>query len=163
VEYDAEEAWEKLLRCWERSVSEFRKWLYGCSCHNFTEMHNYLNCCSVVQSFLFVATPRTAAHQASLSFTTSRSLLKLMFTESMMPSVLSFVIPFSSCPQSFPASESFPMSCLSDIFLYLCYILTFKYDRKGTQVIGHWVWEWNNNHNTFFSFKKEIYNYWKTK
>ena len=28
----------------------------------------------------------TAAHQASLSFTTSRSLLKLMFTESVMPS-----------------------------------------------------------------------------
>ena len=34
---------------------------------------------------LFV-TPWTAAHQASLSFTISQSLLKLMFTESMMPS-----------------------------------------------------------------------------
>ena len=32
------------------------------------------------------ATPQTAAHQASLSFTTSRSLLKLMSIESMMPS-----------------------------------------------------------------------------
>ena len=32
------------------------------------------------------ATPWTAPHQASLSFTISRSLLKLMFTESVMPS-----------------------------------------------------------------------------
>ena len=32
------------------------------------------------------ATPRTAAHQASLSFTISWSLLKLMFIESVMPS-----------------------------------------------------------------------------
>ena len=34
---------------------------------------------------LFV-TPRTAARQASLSFTTSQSLLKLMFNKSVMPS-----------------------------------------------------------------------------
>ena len=43
----------------------------------------------IVQSLgrvcLFV-TPRTAAHQASLSFTISQSLLKLISTESMMPS-----------------------------------------------------------------------------
>ena len=32
------------------------------------------------------ATPRTAAHQASLSFTISRSLLKLMSVESVVPS-----------------------------------------------------------------------------
>ena len=32
------------------------------------------------------AAPQTAAHQASLSFTTSRSLLKLMSIESVMPS-----------------------------------------------------------------------------
>ena len=43
----------------------------------------------VVQSLSRVqlfATPWTAAHQASLSFTISPSLLKLMFLESMMPS-----------------------------------------------------------------------------
>ena len=33
-----------------------------------------------------LATPRTAAHQASLSFTVSQSLLKLMSIESVMPS-----------------------------------------------------------------------------
>ena len=37
-----------------------------------------------------------------------RSLLKLMFIESVMPSNISYsVVPFSSCLQSFPASGSF--------------------------------------------------------
>ena len=54
-------------------------------------------------------TPST--HQASLSITNSWSLLKLMSIESVMPSSLSSsVVPFSSCPQSFPASGSFQMS-----------------------------------------------------
>ena len=57
------------------------------------------------------ATPRTAAHQASLSLTTSLSLLKCVSVESMMPSNhLILCHPFSSCPQSFPASGSFQMS-----------------------------------------------------
>ena len=38
----------------------------------------------------------------------SQSLLRLMFIESVMPSkISSSVIPFSSCPQSFPVSGSF--------------------------------------------------------
>ena len=59
------------------------------------------------------ATLWTAARQASLSITNSRSLLKLMSIESVMPSTISYsVIPFSSCLQSFPASGSFQMSQL---------------------------------------------------
>ena len=70
----------------------------------------------VVQSLshvrLFV-TPWTAARQASLSIITSRSLLKLTSIELVMPSTISSsVVLFSSCPQSLPASESFPMSQL---------------------------------------------------
>ena len=59
-------------------------------------------------------TPWTAAHQASLSFTNSRSLGKLMSIELMMPSNrLILCHPhFSSCPQFFPESGSFPMSWL---------------------------------------------------
>jgi len=71
---------------------------------------------SCVQLF---ATPWTAAHQASLSITDSRSLLKLTSIESnshpfshihwaIQPSQP--VVPFSSCLLSFPASGSFPMS-----------------------------------------------------
>ena len=66
----------------------------------------------VVQSLSCIrlfATPWTAVQQASLSFTISQSSLKLVFIES----IISFsVIPFSSCPQSFPASGSFLISLL---------------------------------------------------
>ena len=53
----------------------------------------------------------TAAHQTSQSITNSSSLLKLMSIESMIPSnhLILYVVPFSSCLQSFPASRSFPM------------------------------------------------------
>ena len=62
----------------------------------------------VVQSLshvrLFV-TPWTAVCQASLSFTIYLSLLKLMSIESWChPTISSFVAPFFSQPQSFPAS-----------------------------------------------------------
>ena len=43
-------------------------------------------CCSVLSYAQLFVTPRTAAHQASLSFTNSWSLLKFMSIESVMPS-----------------------------------------------------------------------------
>ena len=46
----------------------------------------YYICCSVAKFCRLLATPWTAACQASLSFTTSRSLLKLMSIELAMPS-----------------------------------------------------------------------------
>ena len=69
---------------------------------------------SSVQSHSHVqlfATPWTAAHQASLFLTISQTLLKCLSIESVMPSN-HFILcrPFSSCPQSFPTSESFPIS-----------------------------------------------------
>ena len=70
----------------------------------------------VVQSlsciWLFV-TPWTAARQASVFFTVSWSLIKLMAIESMMPSNhLILCAPLHLLPSSFPASGSFPMSWL---------------------------------------------------
>ena len=71
---------------------------------------------AVIQMFSRVqlfATPWTSAHQASLSFTVSWSLLKFMSIESVMPfSHLILCRPFSSCFQSFPASQSFLMNWL---------------------------------------------------
>ena len=65
---------------------------------------------SCVQLF---ETPWTSACQVSRSITNSRSSLRLTSIESVMPSSLSSsVVPFSSCPQSLPASEYFPMSQL---------------------------------------------------
>ena len=67
---------------------------------------------SLSRVWLF-ATPWIAARQASLSINNSRSLLKLMSIESVIPcSHLILCRPFSSCPQSLPASGSFPMSQL---------------------------------------------------
>ena len=58
------------------------------------------------------ATLWTAAHQASMSFTISLSLLKLLLNESVMHSTISYsVIPFS-CLQSFLALGPFLMSHL---------------------------------------------------
>ena len=69
---------------------------------------------SSVQSLSHVwlfATPWTAALQASLSITNSRSLLKLMSIELVMLSNhLSSLFPFFSHLQSFPASGSFQMT-----------------------------------------------------
>ena len=79
-------------------------------------------CCSIAelrptvcgsQQQLFSCSSWTAALQASLSFTISWSLLRLMSIESVMPSNhLIRCCPFFSCPQFFPASRSFPVSRL---------------------------------------------------
>ena len=69
----------------------------------------------MLSSVRLFATPWIAACQASLSFTISQSLSKLMSIEFVMPSNRDrgwSVTPFSSCPQSFPASGSFQMSLL---------------------------------------------------
>ena len=75
-----------------------------------------LSTLSSVQSLsyaqLFVI-PWTAAHQASLSITNSRSLLNSCpLSQWCHPIISSSVIPFSSCLQSFPASGSFPINHL---------------------------------------------------
>ena len=55
-------------------------------------------------------TPWTAAHQASLSITNSRSPPNLCpLSWRCHPTISSSVVPFSSCPKSFPASGPFPM------------------------------------------------------
>ena len=59
------------------------------------------------------ATPLIAARQASLSISNSRSSLRLMSIELWChPAISSPVVLFSSCPQTLPASESFPISQL---------------------------------------------------
>ena len=62
--------------------------------------------------FRLFATPWTAAHQSSLSFTNSRSSLKLTSIELVLPSTKSSSFARFSCPPSFPASGSFPVSQL---------------------------------------------------
>ena len=59
------------------------------------------------------ATPWTATRQASLSITNSKSLPKpCPLSQWCHPAISSSAVPFSSYPQSLPASKSFPMSQL---------------------------------------------------
>ena len=59
------------------------------------------------------ATSWTAARQASLSITCSRSYPNSCpLSRGCHPTISSSVVPFFSCPQSFPASRSFPVSQL---------------------------------------------------
>ena len=72
----------------------------------------YVQFSSVAQLYM-TATPWNAAHQASLSITSSQSLLTLMsLSQWCHPTISSSVVSFSSCSQSFPASESFQRSQL---------------------------------------------------
>ena len=59
------------------------------------------------------ATPRTAAHQAPCPSPTPRvHPTSCPLSRWCHPTISSSVVPFSSCPQSFPASGSFPMTQL---------------------------------------------------
>ena len=78
-------------------------------------MHWY---CLVPKLCPTFAPPLTAAWQASLSFTISWSLLKVMLIEMVMTSnyLILSVASFSFFPQSFSASRSFPMSSLFSLW-----------------------------------------------
>ena len=72
-----------------------------------------------------LTTPWTAAHQASLSFTVSWSWSNSYpLSQWCHPTLSFYAAPFFSCPLSFPASRSFPMSQLF---------------ASGGQSIGHGV------------------------
>ena len=90
------------LRTYTLSVIHFITWVALNSVNTFV----YLLMLYTLTSIFKLA----SAHQASLSFT--QSSLKLMSIEWCHPAISSSVVPFSSCPQSLPASGSFPMSQL---------------------------------------------------
>ena len=99
----------------------------------------------VVQSLshvqLFV-TPRTAGCQSSLSFAIFRSLLTLMSLESVMPhTTISFTVaPFSSCPQSFPASVFSNESALHNRWpQYWSFRLSISPSSEYSGLISFWM------------------------
>ena len=76
-------------------------------CLNITQFSSVAQLCPTLRD------PWITARQASLSITNSQSPPKPMSIESVMPSNhLILRVPFSSCPQSFPESGSFPVSQL---------------------------------------------------
>ena len=91
----------KPLKMWGFFMTLPSTWLYSVSSVQ-----------SLSHVWLF-ATPWIASRQASLSITNSWSLLKPMPSSRWCyPAISSSVVPFSSGPQSLPASGSFPMSQL---------------------------------------------------
>ena len=75
---------------------------------------------------LFV-TPRTAAHQASLSITKSQSLLKLMSMESVMPSNhLILCHPLLLLPSIFPSIRVFSNESVLHIRWPKCWNFSFS-------------------------------------
>ena len=78
------------------------KFLYTLMIHYLLFLVQQISC------VLLFATTWTAAHQASLSFTISQSLLKLMSTESVMPfNHLAFCCPLLLLPSIFPSIRVF--------------------------------------------------------
>ena len=76
--------------------------------HTHTHTHTYKSSVQSLSRIQFFATPWTATHQASLSITISRSLLKLMSIESVMPSNhLTLCCPLLLLPSIFPSIRVF--------------------------------------------------------
>ena len=99
-----------------RSGGPGQEQVFGNPCSHLSSLiHKYPSVHSV-QSLNHVwlfATPWTVARQASLSITNSRACENSRPSSWWChPTILSSVVHFSSCPQYFPASGSFPMSQL---------------------------------------------------
>ena len=75
--------------------------------------HDGLQFSLVAQLFLTLFDHMNWSMPGLLSITNSQSSLKLTSSSRWChPAISTSVVPFSSCPQSLPASESFPMSQL---------------------------------------------------
>ena len=84
---------------------------WGKGLYEYTQRCRHVSSAQSLSRVRLRAAPWTASCQASLSITNSQGPPKPMSIESVMPSNhLMLSRPFSSCPQSFPASESFQMS-----------------------------------------------------
>ena len=98
----------KLIFCWSSQfIMLFELLLY----RKVVQLYTYIHSSSVQFSRSVMSdsvTPWTAALQASLSITNSRSLLKLLFIESMMPSN-HFILchPLLLLPSIFPSIRVF--------------------------------------------------------
>ena len=91
---------------------------------------------------LLFATPWTATHQASLSFTISQSLLKLMSIESIMPSNhLILCCPLLLLPSIFPSIRVFPneLTLLITWPKYWSYSFSISPSNEYSGLISLWI------------------------
>ena len=94
------------------------------------DKETWYTCISSVQLLSCVqlfGTPRTAVHQASLSFTISWSLLKVMSIESIMPSThLILCYPLLLPPSIFPSIRVFSSKSVLRIRWPKCWSFSFS-------------------------------------
>ena len=116
---------------------------FECVCvseNQYYILYFYLFCCfSVTQSVQLFATPWSAAPQVSLSFTISRSLLKLMSIESVMPSKhLILCHPILLLPSVFPSIRVFSneLPCHSRWPQYWSFIFSISLSNEYSGLIS---------------------------
>ena len=107
------------IKAWfttQYKVSNYWVHMTSTACSPYLHKDDCVPLTSSVQSLSRVplfATPWSAARQASLSITNSRSSLRLTSIESVMPSShLILCRPLLLLPSTLPSSQSFPMSQL---------------------------------------------------
>ena len=98
------------LGLWFRHLKNNFKWVGNINMA-VTVLLYLINSVQLLSCVHFFVTPWTAAYQASLFITCSRSLANLCpLSWWCHPTISSSIVPFSSHPQFFPASGSFQMS-----------------------------------------------------
>ena len=107
---------------------------HACACTYVSLILCYFIACVLFSSLQLLshvqlfATPWTVAHQASLSITNSRSLLKLMSIESVMPSHhLILYRPLLLLPSAFPALGFFQWKAARVDSCFHCYSQDAEY------------------------------------
>ena len=140
-------------------------WLYkSFDGHILSFFLGYVPSVQLLSRVWLFSTPWTGARQASL-FITNPGVCSNSCPSSRWshPTILSSVVPFSSCLQSFPASWSFPMVSSShmtriagsqgwDMFISSkCYRAVFQVELSSMIAIGHrlssWLFKFNFKQN----------------
>ena len=95
--------WLYFTFIWFKSGSDKHEWFF-CFPVGSVQFSSVAQSCPTLWDPMDCSMPGFPVHHQTLE------LLKLMSIELVVPTVLSSVVPFSSCPQSFPASGTFPMN-----------------------------------------------------
>ena len=114
---------------WASSLGLSSRWPTSCLCFHISFS---LSCCSVAQSCLTLCDPMDCSRPPCPSPSPRVCSNSCLLSQSCHPTISSSVVPFSSCPQSFPASRSFPMS-----WLFASSVLSFSITLTLTLSLFH--------------------------
>ena len=95
----------RMSYAWDHNIQPFQ---IDCFCFSSVQFSSVAQSCLTLCDPMNCSTPGLPVHHQLLEFTQ----IHIHQVKRCHPAILSSVVPFSSCPQSLPASESFPMSQL---------------------------------------------------